>query len=191
MSPYLFVGLGNPGFRYCSTRHNIGFRSIDCLAGSYTTSGLKYCHSLLGEVSKETISGRECFFIKPDTYMHHVGKSVKLAKEYLAVPSESVFLIFDDIDLPFGRLKLLFGEGGYEHEGVSSVVQELESEKFYRICVGVGKPLHGSVVNYLLEKFLDEEQSFIQNEFGFTLENLFKTIIEKGPNEAMNNFNLR
>jgi len=154
----LFAGLGNPGPAYAKTRHNIGWRVIDCLVADFGAR----------DISKKTFHGElyrhgDLFFLKPTTFMNNSGKSVLAVKQFFKIDIEDIVVIHDDIDLPFGALRFKKGGGDGGHNGLRSVDQ-LVGKEYYRIRIGVGKPEHKSqVIDYVLHPFDPEEEKSIDD----------------------------
>jgi PTH1 family peptidyl-tRNA hydrolase len=152
----LVVGLGNPGRKYQNSRHNFGFWTIDDIARENRISvKKKLCDALVGEWT----SGCErTVMAKPQTYMNRSGESVSdLLRHFRAEPSDLI-VIHDDLDLPFGRMRIRPRGGAAGHRGVLSVVQSLGTEEFYRVRLGIGRPPDGvDPTDFVLESFtLDE-----------------------------------
>ena len=152
----LFVGLGNPGSRYESTRHNIGFKVIDRLVSDLGAR----------DVSKASFEGQlfkysNHFFLKPSTFMNLSGKSVLAVKQFYKIALEDTIVVHDDIDLPFGALRFKIGGGDGGHNGLKSIDRSIGKE-YLRVRVGVGKPEHKSqVADYVLHDFSEEENQHI------------------------------
>lgn len=153
---HVIVGLGNPGQRYCHTRHNIGFDVIDALAQRYHIAvRRREADALCGT---GTIGPRAVLCAKPQTYMNASGQSVApLVRRYLR-PGEWLIVVHDDIDLPVGKLKLKRQGGDAGHLGIRSLIACLKSDVFLRIRMGVGRPpRQEDIVDYVLAPFTDEE----------------------------------
>ncbi|GGK32062.1 peptidyl-tRNA hydrolase [Caldalkalibacillus thermarum] len=152
----IIVGLGNPGPKYAQTRHNIGFLTVDRLAEKLGISiNQEKWRSLVGETS---VSGEKVLLLKPMTYMNRSGEAVIEVVRFFQCPVEDVLVIYDDLDLPFGtmRLRLKGGHGG--HNGVRSLIDHLGSQTFKRIRMGIGRPENGDVVHYVLNPFPPQER---------------------------------
>ncbi|EGL81862.1 Peptidyl-tRNA hydrolase [Caldalkalibacillus thermarum TA2.A1] len=152
----IIVGLGNPGPKYAQTRHNIGFLTVDRLAEKLGISiNQEKWRSLVGETS---VSGEKVLLLKPLTYMNRSGEAVIEVVRFFQCPVEDVLVIYDDLDLPFGtmRLRLKGGHGG--HNGVRSLIDHLGSQTFKRIRMGIGRPENGDVVHYVLNPFHPQER---------------------------------
>lgn len=137
---YLIVGLGNPGKKYELTRHNAGFLCIDLFAQKQGISidRLKF-HALIGEV---TIEGKRCLLAKPQTFMNNSGESVCDIASFYKIPPEKIIVIFDDISLPCGKLRIRCKGTDGGHNGIKSIIYQLRSDCFPRIKLGIGAKPH-------------------------------------------------
>lgn len=166
-SPYLIVGLGNPGPKYENTRHNIGFILVDYLAAEYGASIDQIKFS--ARTGSARISGRSVHFIKPETFMNLSGKSVVGFAEYYRCSAEKILVIHDDIDMSPGRLKLTSGGGAGGHNGIKSIINSIGQKDFFRLKFGVGRPgkdgVHPDfpVDKYVLSNFTDEEDKIVND----------------------------
>jgi PTH1 family peptidyl-tRNA hydrolase len=134
---FLVVGLGNPGRQYRANRHNIGFMALDRLAAAHAiTLGRVQNHALVGSGK---IAGREVILAKPQTYMNRSGEAVGALARYYRVPPANVLVIYDELDLPFGTLRLRGQGGAAGHNGMRSIIQHL-GEGFPRLRLGIGRP---------------------------------------------------
>lgn len=185
---YLIVGLGNPGIQYQDTRHNVGFRAIDEL-GKDLGIGVskKKFKALIGEGS---LINEKIILLKPQTYMNLSGESVYQAVSWYKIPLTNLLVIYDDIDLPLGKIRIRPKGGAGTHNGMKSILNYLQSEDFPRIRIGIGKPLNEriSLENYVLSTFLPEE--FYQIEIALkNVVGAVKMIIQSGIEAAMNKYN--
>ena len=185
---WLIVGLGNPGKNYIRTRHNCGFRAIDILA---ETLGCKIDRSkfqgLYGQIIK---GGRKLYLLKPQTYMNLSGKSVLQLSSYFSIPPQHIIVIFDDISLEPGRLRIRNNGSAGGHNGIKSIISELGSQEFPRIKIGVGaKPTpEQDLADWVLSVFSAAEEKSLQP----ALENAADAalcIIEKGTEAAACKYN--
>lgn len=155
----LIVGLGNPGARYEPTRHNLGFRIVDRLARANKISVDKVrCEALVGEGG---LGEEKLVLAKPQTFMNRSGAAVEsLLKEY-GIGAEDLVVIYDDLDLPFGRIRIRPSGSAGGHRGVASIIESLaEGAKFNRVRVGIGRPPEGTDrVDFVLQPFNPEELS--------------------------------
>ncbi len=188
-SPILFVGLGNPGFRYVNTRHNIGFLFVDIIQSLCSYPEFKYDRNLAGEISSLKTDSREVILLKPDTYMNLSGKSVLAAISFYNVLPQNIFVVHDDMDFDFGRQKIKIGGGSAGHNGVQSIIDYLSNPEFYRIRLGIAKKDEERGKDFVLGLFADDEMEFISAGWASRWKELFLTILEDGPVKAMNLFN--
>lgn len=153
----LIVGLGNPGKKYDETRHNIGFRVIDELSKSFNIPLNQ--EKFKGIFGFDTINGEKIFLLKPLTYMNLSGESVRALMDFYKIDIEDVVVVYDDLDLPPGKIRLRQKGGHGGHNGIKSLLAHLGTENFKRIRVGVGRPEAGvAVANYVLSMFRPDER---------------------------------
>ena len=185
---WLIVGLGNPGPEYTRTRHNAGYRALDILAenlGCKVDKG-KF-QGLYGQTSYQ---GTKLFLLKPLTFMNLSGRSVLQLSAYFHIPPERIIVLFDDISLPPGRLRIRSDGSAGGHNGIKSVIGELGSQNFPRVKIGVGaKPSpEYDLVDWVLSVFTPQEEKAL----AFSLKNAADAalcIIDKGIQEAANRYN--
>jgi peptidyl-tRNA hydrolase, PTH1 family len=188
----LIAALGNPGKRYENTRHNIGFMFADKASAHFGFPPFQYCKFFKAFVSAGTVEKRPLIFIKPDTYMNLSGKAVLPATEAFKVSDSDLYVVHDDLDIKFGNQKIKLGGRDAGHKGIRSIISELQTDQFYRIRLGIGKSLSDvSTSDYVLDKFLDDELSFIQNDWSSIWNCMIKTLLSEGPEKAMNDYNAR
>jgi len=154
---YLIIGLGNPGKRYEPTRHNIGFMALDVLAAqSEITLKQKSFNALWG---KGTIAGNSVILAEPQTFMNLSGTAVRQLQSFFKTDISNLIVIHDDLDLPFGAVRLKVGGGTAGHKGLASIDSNLGTSEFMRVRLGIGKPVDKSrIEGYVLEPFRKEEQ---------------------------------
>ena len=146
---YLIVGLGNPEEDYSKTRHNMGFNVINKLANQYDIEINK--NKFKGLIGKGEIEGQKVILLKPQTYMNLSGESIKEVVEFYKIEIDKLLIIYDDMDVDIGKIKLRKKGGAGSHNGMKSVIDCLNSEEFSRIRVGIGKPEDKSdMINYVL-----------------------------------------
>ena len=185
---WLIVGLGNPGKEYERTRHNTGFRAIDILADKL---GCKIDKAKFqGLYGQAAYSGAKLFLLKPQTYMNLSGRSVVQLSAYYGIPPQRIIVLFDDISLAPGRLRIRGDGSAGGHNGIKSIIAELGSQDFPRVKVGVGaKPNpEFDLADWVLSSFSAKEEK----DLTFALENAADAalvIVEKGVSEAANKFN--
>ncbi len=185
----LIAGLGNPGPRYAATRHNIGFMTAQALAQKSHISLKRSGYQ--GIYGVGNIDGQEATILLPQTFMNKSGVSIASACKSLGVPPGDLIVIHDDIDLPFGTLRVKSGGGHGGHNGIRSIREVLGSGDFIRVRVGVGRPeACGDVVGHVLRAFSAEERSRLES----VVDNSAKAvelILLQGAQTAMNAFNNR
>lgn len=186
MAVKLIVGLGNPGPKYQWTRHNAGFMVLDRLshlAGIAVTR--KNFSGLCGEGNW---LGDRLILLKPQTFMNLSGRSVAEALRFHKLSVEDLIVIHDDLDIPFGRVKLKAGGGHAGHNGLRSLSQELGSGAFLRVRMGIGRPLHGDVVNYVLSNFSPEEMTGLPSLLDGVID-LLEMLVTEGLPKTMSLYN--
>jgi PTH1 family peptidyl-tRNA hydrolase len=155
--PALIVGLGNPGAEYASHRHNIGFQVVDALAHSHNMafSRSKGARALVAEGQ---IAGLPVLLAKPQTYMNRSGRTVHRLRWANAIPADQLLVVYDDLDLPLGRLRIRPEGGSGGHKGMRSIIQSLGTQEFPRLRVGIDRPPKGiDPTDYVLQPFSEDE----------------------------------
>ena len=185
---WLIVGLGNPGREYEKTRHNAGFRALDVLAqklGCKVDKG-KF-HGLYGQVSW---GGRKLLLLKPQTYMNLSGRSVLQLSAYFHVPPQRIIVLFDDISLEPGRLRIRGDGSAGGHNGIKSIISEVGSQDFPRVKIGVGAKAHPEqdLADHVLSTFSSAEEKALQSALERAADAAL-CIIEKGVPETANRYN--
>ena len=185
---WLIVGLGNPGREYEKTRHNAGFRAIDVLADSLgcKIDKLKY----QGLYCQTTYKGKKLFLLKPQTYMNLSGKSVLQLSSYFQIPPARIIVMFDDISLEPGRLRVRADGSAGGHNGIKSIIQEVGSQSFPRVKIGVGaKPNPNfDLADWVLSTFSASEEKALIPALEWAGEAAL-AIIDHGVPEAANRYN--
>ena len=185
---WLIVGLGNPGREYEKTRHNAGFRAIDLLADKLgcKIDKLKF-QGLYGQVNYQ---GRKLMLLKPQTFMNLSGRSVLQLSAYFNIPPARIIVMFDDISLAPGRLRVRADGSAGGHNGIKSIIQEVGSQAFPRVKIGVGaKPNpEFDLADWVLSTFSASEEKALKNALEWAGEAAL-TIIESGVPEAANRYN--
>lgn len=185
---WLIAGLGNPGRAYEKTRHNAGFWICDALSKRWGfTFTLK---KFKARAARTVVQGVPVMLIKPQTYMNRSGESVSAFARYYHVSAEKILLLYDDMDLPHGALRLRKSGGAAGHKGVESVIAMLETKNIHRIRFGIGKPENSFIdgADYVLEKISRDGMGAFQNAVENACDAV-ETIIEYGFDKAMNTFN--
>lgn len=184
---YIIIGLGNPTDKYQATRHNIGWDAITRISDDYRISlDIKQHKALCG---KGYIEGEKVIIAQPLTFMNLSGESVRALIDYYKVTPEEIIVIYDDISLEVGQLRIRKKGSAGGHNGIKSIIQHLGTDEFPRIKVGVGdKPKDWDLADYVLSRFQAEEQPTIREALKDTSE-ACKMIITSGIEAAMNHFN--
>ena len=184
---YLIVGLGNPEEEYSKTRHNMGFNAINKIAEQYGIKVTK--NKFQGLYESALIEGQKVILLKPQTYMNLSGNSVKEFVDFYKISKEEILVIYDDMDIGTGKIKIRKKGGPGTHNGAKSVVHELVSEDFPRIRVGIGKPADEyDAIDYVIGKLDEEKYKALEAGINRAAD---ATIyyIEYGIDNAMNKFN--
>lgn len=184
----IIVGLGNPGPKYASTRHNVGFMMARFLADQLGIKMYRHqCQALTGE---GVALGEKIVLAWPLTYMNGSGKTCRCLQERYSTGPDTFLIIYDDLDLPMGsmRLRLSGGHGG--HRGMESIQEEMATRNIPRLRVGIGRPPSGTVTDYVLSPFSAEEKEMLW-QCTLTLEKGIKTYIKESPEKAMSILNVK
>jgi PTH1 family peptidyl-tRNA hydrolase len=183
---YVIVGLGNPGKKYAHTRHNVGFDVIDRLSAAYhiNVDKLKF-KSLIGE---GTIGNEKVLLVKPQTFMNLSGEAVMQIVNYYKVPAEKLIVIYDDIDTDFGKLRIRKKGSAGTHNGMKNIIYLLQTDLFPRVRIGIGKPEHGDLKDYVLRRFGKSEETTLDEMLSRAVE-ATAVIVKEDPDLAMNRFN--
>lgn len=184
---WLLVCLGNPGKEYANTRHNIGFLAADALEKrtGVKFNKLKY-RALTGEV---TLGGQRVLVVKPQTYMNLSGEAVKLAGGFYKIPPDHILVLYDDVSLPLGKLRIRASGSAGGHNGIKNIIACLGTDKFKRIRVGIGaKPDRWDLADYVLAPFTPENREKIEDAIKDAADAL-ELILSGDMDEAMNRYN--
>jgi PTH1 family peptidyl-tRNA hydrolase len=166
----LIVGLGNPGRKYENTRHNAGFWWVDAIAGRARASWSKQARSS-AHATRVDVDGREFWLLKPDTYMNESGRAVASFTHFHKIEPGEMLVVHDELDLPPGTVKLKKGGGTGGHNGLTDIVEALDTKDFWRLRIGIGHPGHKDLVaDYVLHKASGEEQGLIDPAFDRSLD---------------------
>jgi PTH1 family peptidyl-tRNA hydrolase len=183
----LIVGLGNPGKKYERTRHNVGFRVVDWIAANREIPVSKeICGALIGEWTEK---GERILLAKPQTYMNRSGESVReLLGEFHATPDDLV-VVYDDLDLPFGRIRVRARGSAGGHLGLASILDSLAGSPFARVRIGIGRPPEGvEPAEYVLDSFDAAQTGHLDELIGKAADAVL-TLLRDGSEAAMREFN--
>jgi PTH1 family peptidyl-tRNA hydrolase len=184
---WLIVGLGNPGRKYAGNRHNAGFQAVDQLAAA---NDLRFdqrrSHAY---VAHGRIEGVRVALVKPQTYMNLSGEAVGALSRFFKVRSEQVLVVFDDLDLPLGSLRMRLRGGAGGHKGMTSIIAHLNTQDFPRIRIGIGRPPGRMPPDaYVLQDFRDNEKPVMEDTYQQVVEAV-RVALRDGFELAMNHFN--
>ena len=184
---YFIVGLGNPGRQYENTRHNVGFLTIDYLANKHNIDVKKSKFKAL--YGQGEISGQKVMLIKPQTYMNNSGEAVRDFRNFYKFDEDELIVIVDDIDIDFGKIRIKQKGSAGTHNGMKSIIYQLQYDTFPRIKVAVGKkPDYMDLANFVLSGFSEKEVEIIREEIKLASQSI-ETLLESGIDKAMNKFN--
>ncbi len=185
---YIIAGLGNPGKKYENTRHNMGFIAIDLLAEEFgiKVDKLKF-KSLVGE---GRIAGQRVLLMKPQTYMNLSGEAIREAVNFYKIEPEELIVIYDDIDIPTGTFRIRKKGSAGTHNGMRSVVYQIQSDQFPRIRVGIGSEKKVDLIHYVTGGVSKSEKELLEDALVKAAKSA-ACIVEKGIDKAMNEYNVR
>jgi PTH1 family peptidyl-tRNA hydrolase len=187
----LIVGLGNPGRAYTNNRHNVGFICLNHFAKS---QGIKFSQKQgLARTGAGEVAGNKVMLARPQTYMNQSGQSVSRLVQKFKINLDDLLVIHDDLDLPPAKIRISRGSGSGGHKGIDSIIQELGSQDFIRIRIGIGRPdkaetSEADIIDYVLSNFTPEERQAIARVIPRVSEAIL-TILTEGLTPAMNRFN--
>lgn len=188
-SHYLLVGLGNPGRQYENTRHNVGFMTMNKLAGRLGETFSKLESKAL--IAKCTHQDQRLVLVKPQTYMNLSGKSVSSLLRYYKIPLTNLLVAYDEVDLPLGVLRLRPAGGSAGHKGMQSIVEQLGTEDFPRLRIGIGRPPgRMEAADYVLQDFSRDEAETLNLVLETATEAIL-AFVSGGLEKAMNLYNNR
>ena len=184
---YLLIGFGNPGREYINTRHNIGFMLIDILAVRLNARGIKLQSKAI--VTSALYEERKIILAKPQTYMNLSGQSVQGLLHFYKLPNENLLVAHDDLDLPFGTIRIRAAGGPGGQRGMASTIEQLGTKEFPRLRLGIGRPPgRMDPKDYVLQDFPKEDQKLLPEILDRAADAALEFVI-KGLNAAMNKYN--
>ena len=187
MKNFLIAGLGNPGDKYKSNRHNIGFQIVDTYLTYFSQN--KFIDKFDSEYTSINFKENKLHILKPKIFMNESGKAINKCISFYKIPLENLIVIYDEMDLSPGDVRIKFGGGSAGHNGVKSIINCLGSEKFTRIRIGIGKPINKEKINsYVLSNFSNNELNLF-NEIKTNIKYIIEDIVSEGLPFAMNKFN--
>lgn len=184
---FLIVGLGNPGSKYTRTRHNVGFRVVDLLASRHPFGAAQ--SKFRGEIAKGQVGERDALLLKPMTYMNLSGECVQAAMAFYRLSLADVLVVHDELDLPFGQMRLKMGGGAAGHNGLRSIVQHCGPD-FGRLRIGIDRPPTIPAEQWVLAPFSSQEETTLAELVPRAVEGV-ELCLSEGIALAMNRFNQR
>ena len=184
---YLIIGLGNPEEEYARTRHNMGFDTINKISEKYNIKVNKSKFNAL--YGTGDIEGEKVILLKPQTYMNLSGTAIRDFMNFYKLSPENIIVIFDDLDIEPGIIKIRKKGGPGTHNGIKSVVNEIKSEDFCRIRIGIGNPEYkNDLLNYILTRIPDDEYKILEKATD-NATSAIAEILKNGIDSAMNKYN--
>ena len=184
---WLIVGLGNPGEKYEKTRHNMGFLTVDLLAEKLGVKLNKV--KFKAAYNTAEFAGERCLIMKPQTYMNLSGEAVREAAQFYKIPADHVLVIYDDISLPVGKLRVRPTGSAGGHNGIKNIIAHLGTQDFPRVKIGTGAPADSDgMIDWVIGVPSQAERKILVEMFEKAIE-ASECIIEKGCQKAMNSFN--
>ena len=183
----MIVGLGNPGRRYANNRHNVGYQCLDRLARAHSLGFEK--RQLKGRLALGQIEGRAVVLLKPQTFMNESGRAVAPLSRFYRVPPDRLLVIFDELDLPLGSVRLRPKGGSGGHQGVRSIIAQFGGQDFPRVRVGIGRPPgRMDPAAYVLENFRESERLLVEEIYDWVIDGV-ECWLRDGIEIAMTTFN--
>lgn len=182
----LIVGLGNPGAEYDRTRHNVGWRVLDAFASKFRIAITKHEKNAL--TGSGRVAGGSVMLAKPLTYMNLSGDAVRLLANVYLESTEEMIVVYDDIDLPLGRLRIRPNGSAGTHNGMRSIISSIGTENFPRLRVGIGSAEQGRLRDYVLDEFSPEDEPIVQRAVERSVDALL-LFVRGDLKRAMNQFN--
>ncbi|NWG05999.1 MAG: aminoacyl-tRNA hydrolase [Chloroflexi bacterium] len=187
LDTYLLVGLGNPGHEYANTRHNFGFMLIDRIAVRLNARGMKVQSKAI--VTDAKYEERKLILAKPQTFMNLSGQSVQGLVHFYKVPLANVMILSDDLDIPFGTIRIRAAGGPGGQRGLSSILERLGTKEVPRLRLGIGRPPgRMDPADYVLQNFSKDEQQILSEVLDRAAQAVF-AFVTHGLSKAMNEFN--
>ncbi len=185
---FIIAGLGNPGVEYEKTRHNTGFMAVDALSQRFGFS--VNTHKFNALIADTVISDKRCLVMKPLTYMNKSGEAISDAMDFYNIPPENIIVIFDDISLDVGKMRLRRKGSSGGHNGIKSIIHNCGSQDFPRIKIGVGGKPHPDydLADWVLSSYSDNELKMLGEVFEHTARAV-ELILRGNINQAMNDYN--
>jgi PTH1 family peptidyl-tRNA hydrolase len=188
MIPKLIIGLGNPEKKYDKTRHNIGFEAVDRLARQWQLPW-KENRRFQGILAEGlSVSPQKIYLLKPLTYMNLSGQAARAVLDWYKIEPESTLVIYDDMDLPLGRLRIRLSGSAGGHNGMKSLIAHLGTQNFPRLRIGIGKSDQKEMISHVLGLFAPHERAIVESALDLTTQAV-EVSLREGIDKAMNLYN--
>ena len=183
----IIAGLGNPGQKYDKTKHNTGFMTMDHYLDEKDLSLNK--DKFEGHWTKQKINGEDVILLEPQTYMNESGRSVSQVANFFKVDPEDILIIQDDMDMPIGKIRIRANGKSGGHNGIKSIIRDLDTKKFNRLKIGIRHPKNATVVSWVLTPFNDEQQKLMDDAFDTSVKIIDDFIAGRDSQYLMNKYN--
>jgi len=186
----IIVGLGNPGQKFEKTRHNVGFWVLDEFKKKFQFPEFKIKSDFFSKITKKKIGKHNVILLKPQTFMNDSGKAVQAIIEKRKLNPKNLIVVHDDLDIPFGKIKISVGKSSAGHKGVQSIIEKIKNKDFIRVRVGINPECKQKIkiAEFVIEEFKEEEIKALPHIIELTVKAI-ETILEEGVEKAMNKFN--
>ncbi len=183
---YIIVGLGNPGKKYDATRHNVGFGTIDLLAKRNNIDVKQLKHKAL--YGKGYIDEKKVMLVKPRTFMNLSGQSILDIVQFYKIDTKNIIVVYDDVDIELGSIRIREKGSAGSHNGMKSIIYQIQTDRFPRVRIGIGKPEFGDLTDYVLSRFQEDEIPIILESIEKAA-SACEAIVTDGVLLAMNKYN--
>jgi PTH1 family peptidyl-tRNA hydrolase len=183
----LIVGLGNPGKKYQETRHNVGFMFVDKIANDLS---IKFTlnKQLKSEIAEANVKGEKVILIKPQTFMNLSGEAVRSVQNYYKIELEDILVIYDDLDLPTGKIRIRKSGSSGGHKGMQNIIELIKTQEVKRVRIGIDSEYKKDTIDYVLGKFSIDERIQIDQSISIA-SSMLNSFIEDSFDDFMNKFN--
>lgn len=189
-SPFALIGLGNPGSKYANTRHNVGFWVLDEFVRRRPLGECSWSEKFCCEFCRSEIASRQLILIKPQKYMNRSGEAAGPLLRYFKIEPQNTIVVYDDLDLGVGALRIALGGSAAGHRGVSDLITHLGTEKFLRVRLGIGRPLPGTMTpaDWVLSRVGQEDRDTLEETTKLAADSI-SVLVEQGVEVAQREFN--
>ncbi len=183
----LIIGLGNPGGKYARTRHNVGFTTVDAIAGKFGFPSWRRLFK--AQVAEGSLAGKRVVLVKPQTFMNLSGEAVRSIMGWYKVTPRDLLVVYDDMDLPLGTIRIREHGSSGGHRGVQSIIEWVKTQEFPRLRIGIARPQAQGAAGYVLATFSPEERPIVESIIARSTEAV-ETLVAEGIAVAMNRHNI-